>query len=420
MNGFVIGYDLCMDFCQISCSMPGQLEPTDISIGEETDSFLVPMDICKKKGEDTWLIGEEAFHTALVGEGIMVDKLFRLLMKNGTATIDGHKYSALELMTIYIRKTLNIVFETCKVTTIDQIVFTVKEWNCHINELLLTCGNHLGISEDKIKIVSHEESYLYYMLSQKKELWNKGSALFDFTEDGMDYYEFDVLRGTTPCIAKTNRIPLEEGFSLDILEQMKGKVLGDTILLDCAKRLLDKKHISSISLSGRGFENCKEWANKSLIYLCEKGRVFFCQNIFAKGATYIAADLLRPISAYPYICLCEDRIDATISMQVTYKGEEKRLLLIKAGSNWKDTKVEVDFIPDNTEILQLEIQKAGEKEVKQIYIMLPEKKRPNKTTRNRLQIQFLSRNQMNLNILDLGFGELFSSNNEVKNEVIQI
>ena len=79
MDELVLGLDLCDGYTQLSCW------------GRE-ESWTFPTVVCRKKEEDTWLIGEEAYARALMGDGIMVDKLLKMVLKDGTATIAGTKY----------------------------------------------------------------------------------------------------------------------------------------------------------------------------------------------------------------------------------------------------------------------------------------------------------------------------------------
>ena len=37
--------------------------------------------ICRRKEKETWLIGEEAYAATLLGEGVIVDKLLKMVRK---------------------------------------------------------------------------------------------------------------------------------------------------------------------------------------------------------------------------------------------------------------------------------------------------------------------------------------------------
>lgn len=81
-------------------------ELTDIAVNGDGQQASVPTAVCKEKGKDSWLVGEEAYQTALKGQGSLVDKLTALLRKDGTATIEGKCYSAEELLGHFFRELL--------------------------------------------------------------------------------------------------------------------------------------------------------------------------------------------------------------------------------------------------------------------------------------------------------------------------
>lgn len=408
MNGIVAGFDLCDDYSQVSCYISGELEPKDIEFSRGENIYSIPTVVCKKRGADEWLIGEDAFQAALTGAGIMVDKLLRLVRKNGTATIEGKKYTASQLLTIYLEKVMDIVKNKMGQTLVTMLVFTVQELDERMIEVLTKAAEANQVPEECIHIISHSESYHYYVLSQRKELWTNLAVLFDLTDEGLHYYEMEVTKGETPNIANTIHNDLEERFSLDILDNSSGKKMADSIMVSCARRLFNKKNISSVYLTGRGLASCEEWATEFLKFVCEKRRVFFCQNLFCKGAAYLAADYLREYTAYPYTCLCEGRISSTVSMEVRHNGATKRLLLAEEGTNWHEAKSVVDFILDEMDVVEIMISKAGENSYQKITIPLENfPNRQNKTTRVQMVLTFHSEHDMTIRLLDKGFGELF-------------
>ena len=51
-------------------------------------------------------MGEEAYKYTLMGEGVIVDKLLSLAVKDGTATISSVKYQGAELLRMYMERIL--------------------------------------------------------------------------------------------------------------------------------------------------------------------------------------------------------------------------------------------------------------------------------------------------------------------------
>ncbi|MEI3176575.1 MAG: hypothetical protein V8S96_09180 [Lachnospiraceae bacterium] len=103
-----VGIDICDDYTQVACYDPRTMEAESIGLMEEEASSWCRRWSAKKKGADSWFIGEEAYRCALYGRGTMVDKLVKLAQKGGTATIEGIRYTAEDLMKILIRQILKL------------------------------------------------------------------------------------------------------------------------------------------------------------------------------------------------------------------------------------------------------------------------------------------------------------------------
>ncbi len=419
MEGLILGYDICNDYCRISCYEPGQLEPVDLAFSEEENPYVVQTAVCKKRNKEEWLLGEEAYKLVLTGEGILVDKLIRLAGKEGTATIENRCYSAKELLTIFLSLTLKQVYRKYGIKEIRMLVLTVQTMNLQLLDTLIGCTDSLHIPREKVHILSHTESYMYYVTSQKKDLWAHQAVLFDLNSEGLHYYELGMKRGIQPNVATVEHEALEEGFSLDILEHKSGRKLADSIMLSCGERMMQKKLISSVYLTGKGMDHCQEWASEFLKMACSKRRVFLCQNLFAKGAVYAACDFVREKSAYPYVGLCEGRIQSNVTMEVVHEGKKKKLVLAAEGGNWYETKSAVDVILDDMDCLILTVTRHGEREGRVVEIPLQEfPKRPNRTTRISVILSFTSERDATVRIVDKGFGEFFPSEHAmIKKEI---
>ena len=407
MQGLLMGVDLCDDYSQVSCLNPLTGETEAITLTKEEISCLIPTVICKKKTEDTWFIGEEAYRRALVGEGIMVDKLVKLAGKEGSATIESVKYTAEELLYRFVAQLLAMAREKYRTQAVDSLVFTVQTLTGDLLDMLVRIAERCDVSRDRVRILSHTESFVYYVLSQPKDVWVNAVCMFDLTEEGLHYYEMRVVRGRKPQVAEARHERLEEGFDLNVLDSASGEHMGDTILTACAERILDRKVISSVFLTGKGFATT-DWASHFLQRVCYKRKVFAGQHVFASGAAYVAGDSLRQESAYPFTVLCEGRIAATVSIQARYEGRNERLVLADAGTNWYEARSSVELIPDGTSVLELAVSRIGVPTHDRVRVDLSEfPQRPNKTTRIEVIVSFTAEDRMTIRVIDRGFGELF-------------
>jgi len=411
--GLKLGIDICDDYSQISYFDDETGTVKCISPAGTISQPRIQSVLCKKKGEDEWLIGQEAYRLALTGGGTMVDRLIKLVLKGGTATIDGTKFTSGQILRRYIKKLIELALATTGETVVDALVITVQELSATLNDALIKAAEGAGVSRAKVSIYSHCETMLYYLLSQDSNIYSNLVSVFDLRDDGLFYYEMKVVRGRKPLLVTADHDKLPEGFSLDVLSSDSGKKLADTILSACAERMLSGKLVSSVCLTGKGLASV-DFCPEFIKYICNKRRVFQAESLFADGGAFAAADKLRLETAYPCLFSCEGRISSTVSVYALYGGRREQIVLAQAGANWYESKTVVDFVLDDVQTMELSVSPAASTHVETITIDLDElPKRPNKTTKIELSISFTNEKTMTVRIKDLGFGELFPSSDKV-------
>ena len=365
MEGLVIGLDLNDDYSQISCN-------------EKEKSWTVPTVICRRKERETWLIGEEAYAATLLGEGVIVDKLLKMVRKEGTSTIGGICYTGTDLLKIFLKKLLDCPF-----------------------------------------VISHTESFAYYVLSQRKELWSNQVGLFELSEDRLCYYEMKVQRGMRRNMVQAEAQNQEEAFDLDILDSPSGSKLADQILCSCGEKLLENKLFSTVFLKGKGFER-QDWATGFMKLACNRRRVFVENVLFSKGAAIKARDYMVQGTEFPYVFVCEGRLKAEVALKVMRAGKEIMLAVASYGDNWYESKSSLELILDGQKEIEFLISHLDSRKKRAVSVPLtgfPD--RPEKTTRIRMNIGFTDENTMAVVIRDMGFGELFPASDAViRQEVI--
>lgn len=406
MEGLVLGIDLCDSYTQISCL-------------ENDKSWMIPTVICREKEAENWYIGEDAYAHTLIGDGVIVDKLLKLTSRRGTATIGGIRYEAVTLMELFLRKILELPQQVYGVTAIAQLVVTLKSIDTVVMEALRECAARLGLETGQLRVISHTESFIYYVLSQKKEIWNNQVGVFDLSADSFRYYEMKVQRGMKRMLVIAECENLEESFNLNILESPSGARLADKILCSCGERLLKKKLYSSVFVTGKGFHK-QDWAPDFMKMICTKRRVYIETELFSRGAAYKAEDLTRSKTAYPFICICEGHLNTTVSMDVLRGGQELSMIMASAGDNWFEANKAVEVIPDPAKEIELTVTSLDSRKKKLVRIPLegfPE--RPSRTTKVRVEVSFLDEKTMQVVLKDRGFGELFPATDvEIRQEVM--
>ena len=407
MDGLVIGLDLNDDYIQICCW------------GREK-TWTIPAVICRRKEAETWLTGEEAYAATLLGEGVIVDKLLNLASRDGTSTIGGICYSGGTLLKIFIKMMLDYPRKEFGTDAVAQLVITLDRVEGKILDTLMYCADYLSIPRERVHVVSHTESFIYYVKKKKKELWTNQVGLFELASDRLCYYEMKVQRGLKRNIVQAEAQNQEEAFNLDILDSPSGARLADKILYSCGEKLLSRKLFSTVFLTGKGFER-QDWAGDFMKLVCRRRKVFVESCLFARGAANKGWDYLQENTAYPYIFVCEGRLKSEISLKVVSRGRERQLIAASWGDSWYESKSVLDVILDGQNEIEFSISPLESRKKRTVRIPLtgfPE--RPPRTTRVEMSLAFKDENTMLAVIRDKGFGELYPATDAVVRQEVSL
>ncbi len=407
MDQLIIGIDLCDAY-------------TQAAVYGSDETWTLPTVICRKKTIEEWCVGEEAYKYALVGEGVIVDKLLGLAMRDGTATIAGVRYAGIDLLARYLEQVLDMIFSQHEGASVSQIVIGLKNMEMKLMDGLMTCADRLGIPRSRFHIASHTECFVYFVLSQRRDIWGGQVGMFSLSDEDLRYYEMKVVRGPRQMTAYADHEELEEGFSLNVLDTGSGARVADKILCACADRFLQKRLFSAVFLTGKGFART-DWAPDFMKQICSKRRVFAEPALFARGAALKAEDFLHEKTSYPFVCLCEGKLRSTVSVEVIKRDTKTRMALASAGDSWYEARSVIEVIPDGQDFVEFTITpQQDQKKKRTVKIPLDGiPKRPARTTKIRIAVGFLDEKTMVVKIVDRGFGELFpKSEAEIRREVM--
>lgn len=388
---------------------------------KEEEALRFPTVIGKERMEDRWVTGEEAFEIVLNGKGVKTDKLLTLMLRDGTSTLNGIKYSGMELMKLFLKNVINAGIEKFQSGYPERIVVSLPKVDSEIIEKFFACFQELGYLRNDVHIIGRCESFIYYVMSQSKEVWNNQVGLFSLGDANLTYYEMRVQRNARNTVVYAEREELEEGFNLDLINYAAGAKLADKILTSCAERVMKKKIFSSIMLSGKGFETT-EWAASFLKFICSGRRAYADPDLFAKGACFRGVDLAMEKPIFNFTCICEGRLDTGISLNMKKKDKEYSYQLANAGDTWYEIKKNLRLIADDEGGLEIILspvdiyQKKRTVRIPLDFIPL----RPPKTMRIQLEVKCKDDKTMLLRIEDAGFGELFPSSGKSIVEEVEL
>lgn len=413
----IVGYDLCEDYSQISCYSYKTLEPIPICPTEDEENTLIPTVLCVKNDSRTWFYGNEAILIAKDGLGVLADNLLLKLKNSEETTIFDQKYSAVSLLEKYLRKTLTLIKNHFPTETITQIVITLHEMDPVVIDGVYEALYMLGIDKDRAKVISHGSSFMYYALSQDRELWLNDVGLFDFNEDGLCFYQVSINRRSSPMIAGMEKKDFSDTLNHSILK--KKNVDSSYTFETIANTVLHKQIISTLYFTGRGFDG--SWADEVIKNLCAGRRVFVGQNLYPRGACYGAKELSGDEKLGNIILLNNEMIVSAVGIKVYVDGIIKEVVLSDVAVPWYEVERAIEVIPDEVRDLEIVLRNVMTKEIIRERIPinnLPE--RPPRMTRLSINIICTDKTKLKVTITDLGFGDIYPATGKLAEYLLDI
>ena len=251
-------------------------------------------------------------------------------------------------------------------------------------------------------------SFFYYTVNQPEEMRKYKVALLDYNDNAIKASMLSTNRHVRPAVTLID----EKKYRFDKKDDEK--------LLDICRQFMDSEIVSSVYLSGDGFEG--DWEKETIKYLCMKRRVFQGRNLYTKGACYAAIDMAEGSPLIDTeLYLGKDKLKSNIGIDLITDGTENYHPIIDAGVNWFDCREHMDVMIGHDREIRIiitPISGTGRRVVVMRADNMPD--RPERACRVRLDFTMKSDEIMECRITDMGFGEIFPATGNVMTEKINL
>lgn len=404
---YMIGYDLRDDTCQISYGEMDQVgkmdEPVTVSGIPGTESFDLPLFLCRNRKTGEWIYGEKAREKSSDPSWEFVSNLLLMSMEGEKVTLGGKEYEAVALLARYIGNSLSELPLPDVDSAFVAVMFTSRTMDSRKISLLEEVRKRLNLA-CHVFYQDYGGSYYDFMLNQPRALREPASALFQY-EEGKKLRVSKLIFNlkTKPIVADEEEKEYPGIFAKD--QAGRDKELS-TIL---EEELADRSY-ASVYFIGSGFKG--SWMKQSTEVACSGGRRAFAGgNLFSKGAVYAVADKVSPsLITSSYFLLDGNKLRTNILTKVYRNGRQETITLVNAGQNWYEVDESTDLVLESTGEINLILKPITGGEESPFHIRLEGLPvRQGRITRIRLEFSMDSPSKVILLMTDLGFGEIFPS-----------
>lgn len=386
-----------------------QREVVSLPLWGDEEGF--PTAISRETDREVWYVGQDAVNAPADSSVILLDTLFEIVDGRTNVPIENHWYTPAELLAQF----LSGVFRKAGIgepeKQISAIMITCRRLTRNLVEHIRQAYEILGLPRSKGYIQENDESFYYYTVSQKPELWNRSVGCFLVEEEEVSFLRLTISNRTKPATARVDRTGK---YPLSVRPEFRGKEF-----LDICREIIGPEIYTCMFLTGRGFST--EWSGEALKELGKRQcKLFGGNNIFASGACYGAREKVDEKSARNMLFLGNDLVRSNISMELMANGSRTSYVLINAGIHWYEAEKECELLLDGARELEFTVTAMENGKVSR-YTMpltdLPE--RPRRTTRILLRLTYESPTILQIRAEDLGFGEMFPASGLIWNETLE-
>ena len=401
-GGKILGIELNDEYCQISYYDDEKHEPETLEVA--IDNYQIPLMLGYLK--EQWIYGKDARRLAEVDEKYTVSNLYSKALQREKVVLGEKTYDAIWLLAKYLQMALE------QFRTIEYLTFSVPHTDIDISKMLKGVGQFVGVPKECVQVQDFKESFCHYMFYQPKELWQYEAALFYCDRNEIRAYMLRKLktvvgRGTDLFVTVdevANAKMKELAAIYPVLNVDKAKD-ADERFKSFIQSVFDKKVVSSVFLTGEGFEN--NWYPNSLKVLCNGRRAFLGNNLYSKGACYASYRKGRDYEERP-IYLDDSKMMEQVCLKMRVKGKECWYPIVEWGTHWYEADGQWEVLLEDTSDIEIHIESlaSGELQAETVSLAgLPERK--DYALRLQIKTMFLDEQTCKITFKDAGFGEFF-------------
>lgn len=428
-----VGYDLGAGYGEISVFTEEDLEPITLQSRKDARVFHFPCVLVKYKGH--FYVGFEAMSLAGEEEAFVFENLLETAMNQNTVVVNGQRFSTEYLLGLFLKLTLQLPEEYGKVEKIGGIMFTTyideaPELQTKLYDVLTKATSQLFSRKTKLYLQTRSESIYYYLLHQTQDNVESNALVCDYQKDCLRSY-FVKKQGEQPPYAITvdykdyPDMRMNAPRTEDISVATKDTYM-DEVFYDIVSNVETKFSFGISYMIGDGFKG--NWMDRSLVKLCENGRVFQGNNLYSLGACYCLRQLISPDALVDdYFYLSNQDIRYEIGIYAREQGFLREsnypqyMPIFQTGSYFAQCKHTFYLMLEGESKLVLEATPAANENAKHLEIPLSSFA-VNSIGANKIKVfmEFLNPTTLSVRVEDIGLGELVPGSGKVIEETFTL
>ncbi|MDD6616893.1 MAG: DUF5716 family protein [Lachnospiraceae bacterium] len=407
-NELMLGIDLRKEHAQVTYYHQAVREPLTLHAVPGEEQPFLPMAL-RMDSSGVWHLWDQKEDAAEEGDRCRITGIYERIERQEETDAAGEQLSPAKLLELYFgqcRDLLRFVTSQTRIHVMVTVRNLTEQWSRVITEAL----EGIGIERKYIYVQDYLSSFYYYTVNQKKELWYQDVALLEYENETMIGYILHIDRSTRPALASVKEIARQSVSD----EVRAGRTDSDwnkekdRLFFELLKKVFERRTVSVSYLMSDFYS--RDWAERSIQFLCYKRHAYQGQNLYSRGACYAAMERAGLIADRGILFGGGDMVTVNLGMEMRIRGKETYYPLVTAGVNWYEAHHVCEFIPaGEREIRIISTPMASGYPVTHMLHLTSLPERPDRTLRLRMTLYFTSVSQCHVEVEDLGFGGLYKS-----------
>ena len=421
-----IGYDLGAGYGEISVFTENDLEPVTLLSRRDAMVFHFPCMLVKYNGR--FYAGFEALGLAGEAGAFVFEDLLEVAMNQSTVVVGGQRFDTEYLLAVFLKLTLVLPDAYGKLEKAGGIMFTTyidedPHLQNRVYEVLTKAAGQVFGRKTRVYLQTRSESIYYFLMHQEESMYQEDTLLCDYQKDYLRTYYVKKHGYKAPFSVSVER--------MDYPDMQVGTPQAEELTIARSMRHMDETFCQVVEdlearysfglayMIGDGFKG--GWMDRSLIKLCEHGRVFQGNNLYSLGACYCLRQIFAPSQVLEdYVYLSKQDIALDVGMYCRRQGlaredvQPEYIALFERGSAFEGNVRTLYILPEGEEELVLEARSYAEPEARIMRVDLREF--PNrKTGQSKLKFtaEFIDSQTMTVTLEDIGLGDIMPGSGKV-------
>ena len=202
IRDLIVGIDFGKEYSQICYYDRKGDEARSLSMKAGGNQYEAPCILCWRPEQKDYCVGLEADYFVREKGGVMIDDVYGICEKSDSVLVEGQELAPWEILAQFLQGMLKFLGVAELVKNTKCVAVTLPGLTEIQVENFQKAFEIIGFPHEKYMLLDYGESFYYYVLSQKRETWNRSVGWYAFTPENVSFRKMTMNGATKPVTVK--------------------------------------------------------------------------------------------------------------------------------------------------------------------------------------------------------------------------